>query len=82
MGDLDDDLSDIGYGKEWLYHPNLLRSVDWNKGNNSRIKKYSKDYNGENTFDKSLGLDLKYGISEGFTLDATLIPDFGQTAFE
>ena len=24
------------------------------------------------------GLDLKYGISEGFTLDMTLIPDFGQ----
>lgn len=24
------------------------------------------------------GMDLKYGISEGFTLDMTLIPDFGQ----
>lgn len=24
------------------------------------------------------GLDLKYGISQAFTLDATLIPDFGQ----
>ena len=24
------------------------------------------------------GLDLKYGISESFTLDATLVPDFGQ----
>jgi len=39
-------------------------------------------YDGENTFDKSVGLDLKYGISAGFTLDATLIPDFGQTAFD
>lgn len=28
------------------------------------------------------GLDLKYGISESFTLDATLIPDFGQTALD
>jgi len=27
---------------------------------------------------KSGGMDLKYGISEGFTLDATIIPDFGQ----
>lgn len=26
------------------------------------------------------GLDLKYGINESFTLDMTLIPDFGQTA--
>ena len=24
------------------------------------------------------GLDLKYGLNQGFTLDATLIPDFGQ----
>jgi hypothetical protein len=23
-------------------------------------------------------MDVKYGISEGFTLDATIIPDFGQ----
>jgi hypothetical protein len=27
---------------------------------------------------KSGGMDLKYGINESFTLDATLIPDFGQ----
>lgn len=26
----------------------------------------------------SAGLDLKYGINDGFTLDMTLIPDFGQ----
>lgn len=39
-------------------------------------------YKGVNTFDKSIGLDVKYGISESFTLDATLIPDFGQTAFD
>ncbi|CAM4033508.1 DUF5916 domain-containing protein [Gillisia hiemivivida] len=30
----------------------------------------------------SAGLDIKYGISDAFTLDATLIPDFGQTAFD
>jgi len=33
-------------------------------------------------FNHSIGLDLKYGINESFTLDATLIPDFGQTAFD
>jgi hypothetical protein len=27
---------------------------------------------------KSGGMDVKYGISESFTLDMTLIPDFGQ----
>ena len=30
----------------------------------------------------SAGLDFKYGISDAFTLDATLVPDFGQTAFD
>lgn len=38
------------------------------------------DGNTENTF--SAGLDIKYGINEAFTLDATLIPDFGQVAFD
>ncbi len=28
------------------------------------------------------GLDIKYGINDAFTLDAILIPDFGQTAFD
>lgn len=28
------------------------------------------------------GLDLKYGINEAFTLDMTLIPDFGQVIFD
>ena len=30
----------------------------------------------------SAGLDVKYGISESFTLDATLIPDFSQTGVD
>lgn len=28
------------------------------------------------------GIDIKYGINESFTLDAILIPDFGQTRFD
>jgi Domain of unknown function (DUF5916)/Carbohydrate family 9 binding domain-like len=28
------------------------------------------------------GLDIKYGINDAFTLDAVLIPDFGQTALD
>jgi len=39
-------------------------------------------FDGESNFEKNIGLDLKYGINESFTLDATLIPDFGQTAFD
>ena len=40
------------------------------------------NYNGNNKFDTNFGMDVKYGINESFTLDATLIPDFGQTAFD
>jgi len=32
----------------------------------------------QNEWLKSGGMDVKYGISESFTLDVTLIPDFGQ----
>lgn len=28
------------------------------------------------------GMDIKYGINESFTLDAILVPDFGQTRFD
>lgn len=39
-------------------------------------------FDGNSDFDWSVGMDVKYGITENFTLDATLIPDFGQTAFD
>lgn len=39
-------------------------------------------FDGTTDFDWSVGMDVKYGITENFTLDATLIPDFGQTAFD
>ena len=37
---------------------------------------------GETETDFSAGMDVKYGLSDSFTLDATLIPDFGQAAFD
>ena len=40
------------------------------------------NYNNENEFIWNAGMDIKYGLSENFTLDATLIPDFGQVAFD
>lgn len=39
-------------------------------------------YDGETTDQYNVGLDVKYGISENFTLDATLIPDFSQAGFD
>ena len=38
------------------------------------LPKYSTAY--------SAGMDLKYGINNSFTLDMTLIPDFGQVSFD
>lgn len=42
------------------------------------IDKYQNDYSPR----LSGGMDIKYGINDSFTLDATLIPDFGQTAYD
>lgn len=42
--------------------------------NSNRIRKTEGESKG--------GLDIKYGISDAFTLDAILIPDFGQTKFD
>ncbi|MBT3418250.1 MAG: carbohydrate binding family 9 domain-containing protein [Flavobacteriales bacterium] len=41
---------------------------------------YADMYDGEAAFPYNYGIDLKYGINESFTLDMTLIPDFGQVA--
>ncbi|WP_299886520.1 DUF5916 domain-containing protein [uncultured Lacinutrix sp.] len=40
------------------------------------------DFDGEFNKDLNVGLDIKYGITENFTLDATLIPDFSQAGFD
>ena len=42
----------------------------------------SVSFAGETNYDYSIGMDLKYGITENFTLDATLIPDFSQVGFD
>lgn len=48
---------------------------------------YSSQYINANDSQKRTGefkggLDIKYGINDAFTLDAILVPDFGQTAFD
>lgn len=46
------------------------------------ISAYVDDFDGTTSADFNAGLDLKYGINESFTLDMTLIPDFGQVAYD
>lgn len=43
---------------------------------------YLNNYDGKTTANVNGGMDLKYGISDAFTLDLTLIPDFGQANFD
>ncbi len=47
---------------------------------------YSSAYYQENNIASGTtfkaGLDIKYGINDSFTLDAILVPDFGQTKFD
>jgi hypothetical protein len=48
---------------------------------------YSSFYVNANARQKTVGtlkggLDIKYGINDAFTLDAILIPDFGQTKYD
>lgn len=41
-----------------------------------------KNFEGQNHSAFNAGMDIKYGINDAFTLDATLVPDFGQVAFD
>lgn len=48
---------------------------------------YASFYLNANEYQKTKGqlkggMDIKYGINDSFTLDAILVPDFGQTAFD
>lgn len=48
------------------------------------VDHFPKDDNGNGGFSRSFngGLDIKYGVNEAFTLDMTLVPDFGQVVFD
>ena len=49
---------------------------------NPYLSTYADNYQGKSSYEINAGLDLKYGINEAFTLDMTLIPDFGQVPFD
>lgn len=40
------------------------------------------NFDGETDTDLKFGMDVKYGLTDNFTLDATLIPDFSQAGFD
>ena len=53
------------------FSPYLSTYVNHYPYNTVNVKNTTYAFNG--------GMDVKYGINESFTLDATLVPDFGQT---
>lgn len=46
------------------------------------VSSYIEFYDGNQNSTFNGGLDLKYGINDAFTIDMTLIPDFGQVKFD
>lgn len=46
------------------------------------VSAYAENYAGANAQTVNGGLDVKYGLNESFTLDMTLVPDFGQTLYD
>ncbi|MEO6347620.1 MAG: DUF5916 domain-containing protein [Aquaticitalea sp.] len=77
---------DVTKGNAGLYHGQLVGLENIQPPTRLSLYPFASalinSYDGETTDDYSLGLDVKYGISENFTLDATLIPDFSQAGFD
>ncbi|MCW3123346.1 MAG: hypothetical protein JWQ38_2838 [Flavipsychrobacter sp.] len=46
------------------------------------VSAYAQNYAGHNAQSLNGGMDVKYGFNESFTLDMTLVPDFGQTIYD
>lgn len=78
---------DRGSGYSWEYQTGILTNI---KEINPPVRfslmpygsAYVDNFQGKTSYDFNAGMDLKYGINESFTLDATLIPDFGQVPFD
>lgn len=74
-------LVDITQGNEAQYDAKLNGVKNINPPFRLSLFPYTSIQNvrlqGQSETDFDAGLDLKYGINDAFTLDATLIPDFG-----
>ena len=46
------------------------------------VSGYLENFNGVTTPTANGGMDVKWGLNEAFTVDITLIPDFGQVQFD
>ena len=73
-------------GYEGLYHGQLVGIQDLEPPLRLNLYPFTTgivNTNGNKTStDFKLGMDMKYGITDNLTLDATLIPDFSQARFD
>ena len=73
-------------GYEGIYHGELLGLDGIKPPVRLNLYPFStgilNSYDGETTTDLRFGMDVKYGITDNFTLDATLVPDFSQAGFD
>lgn len=46
------------------------------------VSGYIENYNGTTGYSANGGMDVKWGVNEAFTIDITLVPDFGQVQFD
>ena len=46
------------------------------------VSGYIENFDGNTSYSGNGGMDVKWGVNEAFTLDMTLIPDFGQVQFD
>ncbi|MEM6515077.1 MAG: DUF5916 domain-containing protein [Bacteroidota bacterium] len=77
---------DVTKGNFGLYHGELLGLKNIKPPTRLAFYPFTtgilSTFDGETDNEFRLGLDVKYGITENFTLDMTLIPDFSQAGFD
>ncbi|MFD2550946.1 DUF5916 domain-containing protein [Bizionia sediminis] len=77
---------DVTRGNAGIYNGNLVGLQNLNPPTRLTLYPFisgiANTFDGESETQFNAGMDLKYGITENFTLDATLIPDFSQAGFD
>lgn len=68
------DIKDIEPPLRLAFMPYLSAYADHYPSNISEQSNWTSSFNG--------GMDIKLGLNEAFTLDMTLVPDFGQVVFD
>ncbi|RED45384.1 carbohydrate binding protein with CBM9 domain [Winogradskyella eximia] len=73
-------------GYSGLYHAEIKGLKDIKPPNRLNLYPFTtgivNNFEGDTDTDLRFGMDVKYGLTDNFTLDATLVPDFSQAGFD